>query len=79
MKCPCKNCLIIPICKNRHTSNPYNIIIAIEHCSLLKNFLKVTKTCSPTIEFWSDLEKEELDERLKELTKHLPTKNIHAY
>lgn len=79
MKCPCENCLIIPICKNRHIRNPVNIILAIEHCSLLKDFLDVTKTCSPTMEFWSNLEEKELNNRIEELDKSLPTKNINTY
>jgi len=79
MKCPCENCLIIPICKNRHTRNPVNIILAIENCTLLKDYLEVTRTNSPTMEFWSDLKGEELDKRIKELDKSLPTKNINTY
>lgn len=79
MKCPCENCLIIPICKNRHKSNPVNIILAINNCSLLKDFLEATLTNPPTMEFWSDLEGEELDKRLEELDKSLPTSNINTY
>ena len=79
MKCPCENCLIIPICKNRHKSNPVNIILAIEHCTLLKDYLDATLTNSPTMEFWSNLEEKELNERLTELNNSLPTENINTY
>ena len=79
MKCPCENCLIISICRNRRKSNPVNIILAIEKCTLLRDFLETTRTNSPTMEFWSNLEKEELDKRIEELDKSLPTKNIKTY
>lgn len=74
MKCPCENCLMIPICRNRRNSNSVNIILAIENCSLLEDFLEVTRTNSPTMEFWSNLEEKELNKRLEELDKSLPTK-----
>ena len=79
MKCPCENCLMIPICRNRHNSNPVNVILAIEQCSLLKDYLEVTKTNSPTREFWSNLEREVLDDRLDDLDESLPTTEINSY
>jgi len=75
MKCPCKDCLLIPICNNRHSYRPANFIEALEQCSLLYQFLEVTKTSTPTAEFWSDLEDEELTKRLKEAGKYIPYKN----
>jgi hypothetical protein len=65
---------MIPICRNRRNSNSVNIILAIENCSLLEDFLEVTRTNSPTMEFWSNLEEKELNKRLEELDKSLPTK-----
>jgi len=74
MKCPCENCLLLPKCKNRHPLKSTNLIISIEKCSLLYEFLKVTKTNAPTTEFWSDLEDKELNKRLKEVDKFIPYK-----
>lgn len=79
MKCPCENCLVLPICRNRRNSNSVNIVLAIENCSLLEDFLEVTRTNYPTMEFWSNLEEKELNKRLEELDKSLPTKNFNAY
>jgi len=74
MNCPCKDCLLIPICNNRRSHRPANFIEAIEHCSLLYQFLKVTKTNTPAAAFWSNLEDEELTKRLKEAGKYIPFK-----
>ncbi|MHA1701016.1 MAG: hypothetical protein ACTSWK_01990 [Promethearchaeota archaeon] len=74
MKCPCKDCLLIPICNNRHSYRSTNFIKVLQRCSLLYQFLKVTKINTPTTEFWSNLDNEQLIKRLNETGKYIPFK-----
>ena len=63
MKCPCENCLLLPRCNNRNSRKPLNFVISINKCSLLYQFLEITKIYIPTTEIWSDLEEKELTKR----------------
>ena len=75
MKCPCENCLLLPRCNNRNSRKPLNFVISINKCSLLYQFLEITKIYIPTTEIWSDLEEKELTKRLEETGKFLPYKS----
>lgn len=38
MRCPCRNCLLIPICKEK--AKRYSIVTVISGCSLCKKFIR---------------------------------------
>jgi len=72
MKCPCENCLLIGICKNRSKTKPVNFVHALNQCSLLCKFLKIDKISLPTLQLWSNLDAEELQKRLDKASKFIP-------
>jgi hypothetical protein len=38
MRCPCRNCLLIPICRER--TKKLSALYTIRHCDLCKKYLK---------------------------------------
>jgi hypothetical protein len=77
-KCPCENCLMIPICRNRSSSEGINVIKATEKCSLLSDFLKIIEISQGCVEFSSHLSRVELDKRLDQVNIYLPYGSLHV-
>lgn len=81
-KCPCEDCLLLPMCKNRSTTQAINLINATEKCYLLKDFLNITEISKSKIskrytDFNSNLSRAELEKRLDQLDKYLPLGTLH--
>lgn len=76
-KCPCKNCLLLPICNGRSAVPAINVISSIDKCSLLKDFLNVTAVAKTYTHFDSDLSREEIKDKINQLNTYIPCGNLH--
>lgn len=76
-KCPCENCLLIPICKNRSTMAAINVISSIDKCSLLWNFLDINRVAKSFTDFDSHLSRKELQEKLDQVNIYIPIGTLH--
>jgi len=71
MKCPCENCLLLPICKNRCEFEAINLIRSVNQCCLLQDFLKAKPEKVDT-HFDTNLPRQEFKNRLNQVNNYLP-------
>ena len=76
-KCPCENCLLIPACNNRNPIPAINAITSINTCSLLKDFLNISRVSRDFTSFDSNLSREELQKKLDQLDLYIPIDILH--